>query len=118
MKITTIPIDEVAKLCPWCGKPPFHLIKPTNKVYCINPCCPSMKRDISFEDWQSRPIEDALRKQLEVANGLLREICGILQGSIGGHGIRQDWMKEYRKYHVQSPGLVSQMSPKSETQRD
>ena len=54
------------KGCPWCGIEPRLFGK--DKVQCINEfnCPNAYGRPIKLDEWQKRPIEDALRAENEV----------------------------------------------------
>ena len=62
-------MSEELKLCPVCGCEGELLKYGEQKwVSCNSTLCSLM---LPFDEWQSRPIEDALRKQLEEArNGI------------------------------------------------
>ena len=57
--------DEL-KPCPFCGSKAVNDI--LNGIYCSNKNCYQYKHLDPISTWQSRPIEDALRAQLETAN--------------------------------------------------
>ena len=70
-------MDEV-KGCPWCGIEPRLFGK--DKVQCINEfnCPNAYGRPIPLDEWQVRPIEDALQKE----NERLREACYFCRADI------------------------------------
>lgn len=55
-------MSEELKLCPYCGGTAYKV-----QAKRIMHSCNAINVGMSREHWQSRPIEDALRKQLEVA---------------------------------------------------
>jgi hypothetical protein len=58
-------MDEL-KACPFCNKSPIELHgKWTGFVECITDGCPIILRKMTIEQWQSRPIEDALTAENE-----------------------------------------------------
>ncbi len=57
------------KACPFCGHKAettelrfYEQIK--SCLFCPNPNCIMYNRAMTFEEWQSRPIEDALNKRI------------------------------------------------------
>jgi len=82
-------MSEELKLCSHCGHEGEIKLYPCNQkwVSCLNPDCSAM---LPFESWQRRPIEDALRKQLEeqshnldIAIGQNEIIDAQLEAAIG-----------------------------------
>ena len=74
------------KLCPFCGTLPqantwiFRGISET-RYFCPNPECPHSVRTVTLEEWQTRPIEDALTAriaELEAENTELKERIAML----------------------------------------
>jgi hypothetical protein len=61
-------MSEELKGCPFCGELPMPVIV-DNKInyYCENRDCQFKGIDLPKNVWNTRPIEDALRKQLEAA---------------------------------------------------
>ena len=57
------------KLCSYCKSVPqantwtLHGISET-RYFCPNPECPHSVRTVTLEEWQTRPIEDALNKRI------------------------------------------------------
>lgn len=62
------------KACPFCGKPAMHYYQKDGFTRCSNAECPLNMNAFTPEDWQSRPIEDALRAKLDVAREALEKI--------------------------------------------
>ena len=59
---------EKTKACPYCGEPAFRIIEPSDLCFCVNDECPNNRvGDMTFEQWQNRPIEDKLRAKLNDA---------------------------------------------------
>ncbi len=73
------------KPCPYCGSK--AIITAEGYCSCSNNNCPSDCVILSIDDWQSRPVEDALRKQLEESEAdkhilkleieIVKEICSM-----------------------------------------
>lgn len=59
-------MSEELKLCPFC-KSPIKKSLSTGLVSCNSPFCPINKCQMDERQWQSRPIEDALRAKLDEA---------------------------------------------------
>lgn len=57
-----------AKRCPFCGKEPHIFSKLCN---CENSECAIYEITFTIEQWNKRPIEDELRKQLDDAGEYL-----------------------------------------------
>jgi hypothetical protein len=59
--------------CPFCGFEAVTTNYNPDVVACTNPGCPNEIHDevglpkITIDEWNTRPLEDALRKQLDVA---------------------------------------------------
>ena len=78
-------MNEQAKPCPFCGKEPQINIYPNygnppydEKLYfCANPKCQNyLGKGMTLEQWNTRPIEDALRAriaELEAAGAKLAD---------------------------------------------
>lgn len=64
-------MSEELKLCPFCGREAIPNSIETERVNCFDPGCYNAegwrKYGFSVQTWQSRPLEDALRKQLDIA---------------------------------------------------
>ena len=61
-------MSKVLKVCPFCGSEAVRVPGGEyDRCYCSNAKCPEFPGYMSLTDWNTRPIEDALRKQLEVA---------------------------------------------------
>ena len=62
-------MSEELRPCPFCGTLPqantwtLHGISET-RYFCPNPECPHSVRTVTLEEWQTRPIEDELRKRI------------------------------------------------------
>jgi hypothetical protein len=69
-------MSEELKACPWCKHP--GALNGRNRVFCPNTRCPNQGNavDYSIDTWQSRPVEDILRKQVEVAVGGIHKAIG------------------------------------------
>ena len=74
------------KLCSYCKSVPqantwtLHGISET-RYFCPNPECPHSVRTVTLEQWNTRPIEDELRKriaELEAENDELKERVAML----------------------------------------
>ena len=67
------------KLCSYCKSVPqgntwtLHGITET-RYFCPNPDCPHSVRTVTLEQWNTRPIEDDLRKRIAELEGELAEL--------------------------------------------
>lgn len=74
-------MSDKRKLCPFCGKAPsdYSTLPGVTFVGCKNPeCYLYMKEYASAELWNTRPIEDDLRKQLAEKDAeieRLKDVC-------------------------------------------
>jgi murein DD-endopeptidase MepM/ murein hydrolase activator NlpD len=76
-------MSEELKACPFCGRDAIRDLNP-NMIFCPDGFNGDEREDkhcwndaiLTEEDWQHRPIEDALRKQLEIAVEALKDIRG------------------------------------------
>jgi len=72
-------MSEKLKACPFCGEAVRLITEPWQYIHCMN-CHMEFgihKVDHGISDrWNTRPIEDALRAELEQARGLLSAIYG------------------------------------------
>jgi len=70
------------KECPWCGIEPRLFGK--DKAQCINEfnCPNAYGRPIPLDEWQVRPIEDALRAENEALRRKIAQIHKIAKSSI------------------------------------
>jgi len=82
------------KLCSYCKSVPqantwtLHGISET-RYFCPNPECPLSVRTVTLEEWQTRPIEDELRKriaELEAKNNRLVELAEGLADMVDWSG--------------------------------
>ncbi len=63
-------MNEALKACPFCGKQPRYEIDVDGEwIYCENEKCKYISED--SRAWNTRPLEDVLRKQLDFAIGVL-----------------------------------------------
>ena len=69
MNTKSVTKTEELRPCPFCGTLPqantwtLHGISET-RYFCPNPECPLSVRTVTLEEWQTRPIEDELRKRI------------------------------------------------------
>lgn len=72
-------MSEELKACPFCGTLPqanswiFRGINET-RYFCPNQECPLSVRTVTLEEWQSRPLEDALRARAERAEKMVERL--------------------------------------------
>jgi hypothetical protein len=67
--------------CPFCGEIPFTSGKPNgNFAICTNAGCPAWRQGsgYSVEEWNTRPLEDALNEQIRLQNELIEKLEGAL----------------------------------------
>jgi hypothetical protein len=68
--------DDDVKPCPFCGSPPARDRLPYGLpvLRCANPNCDVHSGALTWVEWQTRPIEDALRARAEKAEAALATI--------------------------------------------
>jgi hypothetical protein len=78
-------MSEELKLCPYCGGlvkvAPHQGKAETEKLLmcCTNKRCPNEGNLFYFDEWQSRPLEDALQAKLDIVRELYSEAKQILE---------------------------------------
>jgi hypothetical protein len=72
--------NEGLKACPFCGKLPIVIDEMGDEwARCKTLACCAFSDSFLLWDWNTRPIEDALRKQLEVAMMAMKKANLIVQ---------------------------------------
>ena len=72
-------MSEELRPCPFCGTLPqantwtLHGISET-RYFCPNPECPHSVRTVTLEQWNTRPIEDALQARIVELNGFINQL--------------------------------------------
>lgn len=74
------------KLCPFCGSEAYDYDSADiNLTFCSNDKCKANIELMTFDDWNTRPLEDALRAKLEVAKEAMGKVEFLSRGD-GDYG--------------------------------
>ncbi len=95
-------MNEEPKACPFCGKPPqgnnWHTYgrnpKDEMRYFCANHDCPNgLRKAVTLDEWNTRPLEDALRADLAAAQAEVERLRDMeLQADVE-HEIWSSWMR-------------------------
>jgi len=77
-------MSEELKGCPLCGekanKPRASaLLQGVDNTFCTNRMCPMSSINITLDEWQTRPIEDGLRAEIEQLDGKYLHLQEIVE---------------------------------------
>jgi hypothetical protein len=73
------------KCCPFCGKKPVPTYANKNRFCCPTNHCPNAYYSFAKEQWDTRPIEDALCKELEEWKMDAERLARCLNGILDSH---------------------------------
>jgi hypothetical protein len=75
---------EDVKPCPFCGTPPARDRLPYGLpvLRCANPNCDVHSGALTWVEWQTRPVEDALRTRAEKAEAALAAALAVIDADL------------------------------------
>jgi hypothetical protein len=75
---------EDVKPCPFCGSPPARDRLPYGLpvLQCANPNCEVSGGALTWGEWQTRPVEDALRARAEKAEAALAAALAVIDADL------------------------------------
>ena len=83
-------MSEELRPCPFCGGEAHECLD--NHFDCLNPGCPMAgARAIPLENWNTRPIEDALTARIAELEGFINQLIEAGDAVINAY---PDWIRE------------------------